>query len=128
MPSISQLVRETEVATIDVKGLELKITYLPNRLTMHRQADLQQRVANEDITAVCDMVAELLESWDMTGPLEDGDGTEIVADGELIPVTADNLGELPAFFVMDLGLRLQELVADGPKPTRGTANGRSRKR
>lgn len=126
MPSISQLVSDKETATIDVRGLSIAVTYRPNKITMRYMADLARRGQADDVEAIADMVPQLLDAWDLEGPLEDEDGNELVGAGEPIPVEPDMIASLPAMFVVELSQRLQELVASGPNPTTATRPSRKR--
>ena len=120
MPSISQLVADKETATIDVRGLSIAVTYRPNKITMRYMADLARRGQADDVEAIADMVPQLLDTWDLEGPLEDANGDELVGAGEVIPVEAEYIVQLPAMFVVELSQKLQELVASGPNPTKAT--------
>lgn len=126
MPSISQLVAEKAVDTINVRGLQITVTYRPNKITMRYMTELARRGQADDVEAIADMVPELLEAWDLEGPLEDSDGNELVGAGKVIPVEREMVVNLPAMFVVELSQKLQELVASGPNPTKATP--RSRKR
>ena len=126
MPSISQLVADKETASITVRGLDIDVTYRPNKISMRSMSELARRGHEDDVEAIADMVPELLESWDLEGPLEDKEGNELVGAGEVIPVEHDTLLELPAMFLVELSQKLQELVASGPNPTKATRPSRKR--
>lgn len=126
MPSISQLVSDKATANIDVRGLTVEVSYNPNKITMRKMAELTRRASADDVEAIADMIPEILDSWDLEGPLADEDGNELVAAGETIPVDPDLLVELPAMFLVELSHKMQELAMSGPNPTKVTP--RSRKR
>ena len=126
MPSISQLVADRETATIDVRGLSIEVTYYPNKITMRRMSELAKRASADDTEAIAELVTEMLDSWDLEGPLDTDDGDELVADGVTIPVEYEYLVALPAMFLIDLSAKLQGLVTDGPNPTKATRPSRKR--
>lgn len=126
MPSISQLVSDKATANIDVRGLTVEVSYNPNKITMRKMAELTRRASADDVEAIADMIPEILDSWDLEGPLADEDGNELVAAGDVIPVDPDLLVELPAMFLVELSHKMQELAMSGPNPTKVTP--RSRKR
>ena len=126
MPSISQLTSQKETATVDVSGLTFAVTYRPHRLTMHRLMEMERIAQDSNLQAMASLVPELLESWDLEGPLDDDAGEVIVDEGEVIPVEPDVLVHLPGMFYAGLSAELQRLATDGPKPT--TATRRSPKR
>ena len=126
MPSISQLVADKETASVTVRGLDIEVTYRPNKITMRYMADLARRGQADDVEAIADMVPELLDAWDLEGPLEDANGDELVGEGETIPVEREYIVNLPAMFVVELSQKLQELVAAGPNPTKVTRPSRKR--
>ena len=126
MASISQLVSAKEKAAVEVGGLSFNIVYRPNKMTMKRMSELTRRAREEDIEALAELIPEILESWDVEGPLHDDDGNELAAEGEVLPVSEEVIGALPAFFALELSGKLQELVSDGVNPT--GAKRRSQKR
>lgn len=124
MASISQLVSAKEKAAIEVSGLPINIVYRPNKMTMGRMSELMRRARAEDIDALAEIIPEILESWDVEGPLYDDDGKELAGEDDVIPLTEDAIGALPAFFAVELSGKLQELVADGANPTKGSKRSR----
>lgn len=128
MPSISQLVSEREEAVVTVKGVDITVTYSPSRLTLGAMTEIQRKAADESssIEAAAFIIEGVADAWDIEGPIVGNDGEELVGVGEVAPVSREVILALPAFFAIELSNQLQELVTDGPNPTRAKA--RSRKR
>lgn len=125
MTSIAQLTSLKETAPVDIEGLTFEITYRPNRLTMHRSIEMDRLARESQLESMAALVPEILESWDLEGPLEDDAGETLVEEGEVIPVDPDVLVHLPVMFYAGLSRELQRLATEGPKPT--TAKPRSKK-
>ena len=128
MTSIAQLTGQRETAPVDVEGLAFEVTYRPNRLTMHRMIEMERMAKESNLQAMAALVPEILESWDLEGPLDDDAGETIVEEGETIPVEPDVLVHLPVMFYAGLSAELQRLATDGPKPTRATRRSSKRSR
>lgn len=127
MPSIHELVSDRVETTITVKGLKLKVEYAPSAITMRSMAELSSRASAGDMESIAEVVVDVLQSWDLEGPLTSGEsGEELVAAGEVIPIELDMLMELPGPFLIELSTVLQDRVTNGPNPTKGSY--RSRKR
>lgn len=126
MTSIAQLTARREEATVTIEGLEFTVAYRPNRLTMHRMIEMERLAKESDLEAMAALVPEILESWDLEGPLDDDEGETVVDEGEVIPVDPDVLVHLPVMFYAGLSRELQRLATEGPNPTK--ARPRSKKR
>lgn len=130
MPSIQQFARESEDTVLTIRDIDIAVTFNPDRVTVGAMKSVAQLERTYDFGAVAGLLDNLVEAWDVTGPLygedEDGEPVELVADGESIPFTEECLEALGMNFVMEFMNELLSKATEGPNPTRETR--RSRKR
>lgn len=128
MPSINQVAARDERMARSVRlknpitGAEadLEVAFYPNRITMAAARSVvtgagatdQLAQAEQTLAGLRVFLCRVLASWDLTGPLHNADGMEIVADGEPIPLQPEVVAHVPDWIVT----QLIEHVAKPPKP------------
>lgn len=89
---------------VDVDGEPCKVEYRPNAMTPRLEIAMAENESGDD--TYIDLFCQVVESIDATGPVydpddldEDGNPSEIVPEGELIPVDPEIIALLPSRFL-----------------------------
>jgi len=107
--SVDQLAGKTRPLTVDLgDGDELKIVYRPSKATAEFEANVNRKVALNDVDAVGGAIVELLVEWDA---FEDAKQTKKV------PLTAERLRTFPLFVLA----AISDAVSQDLRPNRKSA-------
>lgn len=100
----------------------INVEYYRNRISL---APIKAKISDEDAETLTDAELDAIQSastmchyvksWDLTGPLIDNDGRELVGDGEVVPLDPRITMHLPTTFVGEVMRQLTEEVF--PKQT-----------
>jgi hypothetical protein len=89
---LSDLVAQQRWITVDISGVDIKVAYAPNRITLRRAEELSRlvdRVGSDDSLSYAEemarMVCDLVSEWDIAGD-----------DGKPYPITVEALKDFPS--------------------------------
>lgn len=139
MISIADLQGLTKTVTVPTDLGDLEVVYRPNAMTPLKEAELARlgRASDDDeeaAWALATLFCEIVDALpNLSGPLVDDEGTELVAAGEVVPVEPETMVRLSSRVIMGVFTALQRAAEDdserAAKPTRnGATPSRTRSR
>ena len=125
MVSVADIAREDELMHAVLKmesptgvKFRLEVDFRPNvvndRLRHSRERDDEDDDLEDEIDASTIRAAEIFKmtfaSWDLTGPLKDGDGHQIVGHDEVIPLEVEFLRWVPGWIRGQALTKVNEII------------------
>ena len=135
MGSIQSIAPRNDVREFVVKidngagpKIEEPVRYFRNRITMapvdlklpeDAEIDLDELTdAEYEALKAASMLCHYLDEWEITGPLQDGLGREIVGSGEVIPLDPRIVQHVPSVIVSEVLRQLTEHVFPNARRSR----------
>jgi len=80
-------------AVVEFDGGNINVTYDATKMNAAAMNAINASVDEEDYTAAAQVFVSVITSWDLTGPL--GEGEHEVAEDEVIPLTPEHVSYVP---------------------------------